>query len=55
MAVEDNSGDIDWLGKKYRLVLKDYPYAQDGLLHWNAIWKFHQEYLQVRCSQTLSA
>ena len=29
------------------LLLKDYPYAEDGLLVWDAIVKYFNEYLRI--------
>ena len=34
-------------GKDLKMALPDYPYAEDGLLIWNAILKFAQDYLAL--------
>ncbi|KAK9825309.1 hypothetical protein WJX74_007835 [Apatococcus lobatus] len=47
MAVEDPNGSIAWKGKKYASILADYPYADDGMLIWNALHGFCSDYLQV--------
>ena len=47
MAVEDPKGSIAWKGKKYASVLADYPYADDGMLIWNALHQLTSDYLQV--------
>ncbi|KAK9819525.1 hypothetical protein WJX74_005150 [Apatococcus lobatus] len=47
MLTEDTGGDIKWKGKRYRRVLADYPYADDGLLIWDALQKYFSKYLKI--------
>lgn len=47
MATEDPEGDISWKGKRYRQVLQDYPYADDGMLIWDALHDWVSAYLKV--------
>lgn len=37
------------------LLLKDYPYAEDGLLVWDAIVKYFNEYLSIYYSNNASS
>ena len=34
-------------GNELKMLLDDYPYAEDGLLIWNAILKFATDYLSL--------
>ena len=47
MITEKEDGDIAWKGKRYARVLDDYPYADDGLLIWDAVHSYFSEYLKV--------
>lgn len=47
MATEDPQGDISWRGKRYKQVLQDYPYADDGMLIWNALHDWVSAYVKV--------
>lgn len=47
MAIEDPKGAIAWKGKNYKSVLADYPYADDGMLIWNALHEWCSDYLKV--------
>lgn len=42
IAVKNTDGSL-------KLLLKDYPYAQDGLLIWESIHTWVSEYLKVSC------
>ena len=48
MLIEDESGDISWKNKKYKRTLNDYPYADDGLLIWDALQRYFSAYLKVK-------
>ena len=47
MAIEDPNGAIKWKGKSYSSVMGDYPYADDGMLIWNAVHDWISAYLKV--------